>query len=76
MLAVDSDVSNGVRRRVLPKILQHARIVSYKYCSKAGKFDVVFDNNVRKLEEIQPVVQGIKASNLELGSLAAAPIFH
>lgn len=29
--------------------------------SKAGKFDVVFDNNVRKLEEIQPVVQGIKA---------------
>lgn len=28
---------------------------------KAGKFDVVFDNNVRKLEEIQPVVQGIKA---------------
>lgn len=27
----------------------------------AGKFDVVFDNNVRKLEEIQPVVQGIKA---------------
>jgi len=27
----------------------------------AGKFDIVFDNNVRKLEEIQPVVQGIKA---------------
>ena len=50
--------------------------LSAKYCSKAGKFDVVFDNNVRKLEEIQPVVQGIKASNLELGSLAAAPIFH
>ena len=29
--------------------------------TKAGKFDIVFDNNVRKLEEIQPVVQGIKA---------------
>ncbi|CAK9114805.1 Chloroplast stem-loop binding protein of 41 kDa b [Durusdinium trenchii] len=29
--------------------------------SAAGKFDVVFDNNVRKLEEIQPVVRGVKA---------------
>ena len=33
--------------------------------TKAGKFDIVFDNNVRKLEEIQPVVQGIKARYTE-----------
>jgi len=30
--------------------------------SSAGKFDVVFDNNVRKLEDIQPLVQGLQAS--------------
>ena len=29
--------------------------------TKAGKFDVVFDNNVRKLEDIQPLVQGLQA---------------
>jgi len=28
----------------------------------AGKFDIVFDNNVRKLDEIQPVVEGIESS--------------
>mmetsp|Transcript_86017 Transcript_86017/g.170755 ORF Transcript_86017/g.170755 Transcript_86017/m.170755 type:complete len:451 (-) Transcript_86017:88-1440(-) len=28
----------------------------------AGKFDIVFDNNVRKLDEVQPLVEGILAS--------------
>eukprot|EP00933_Yihiella_yeosuensis_P027526 TRINITY_DN21423_c0_g1_i1.p1 TRINITY_DN21423_c0_g1~~TRINITY_DN21423_c0_g1_i1.p1 ORF type:complete len:449 (+),score=115.27 TRINITY_DN21423_c0_g1_i1:41-1387(+) len=28
----------------------------------AGKFDIVFDNNVRKLEEVQPLVEAIEAS--------------
>jgi len=28
----------------------------------AGKFDIVFDNNVRKLNEVQPLVEGIMAS--------------
>jgi len=28
----------------------------------AGKFDIVFDNNVRKLAEVQPLVEGILAS--------------
>jgi len=28
----------------------------------AGKFDIVFDNNVRKLAEVQPLVEGIEAS--------------
>jgi len=28
----------------------------------AGKFDIVFDNNVRKLEELEPLVEGILAS--------------
>lgn len=28
----------------------------------AGKFDVVFDNNVRKLAEVQPLVEGLEAS--------------
>lgn len=28
----------------------------------AGKFDIVFDNNVRKLEELQPLVEGLMAS--------------
>jgi hypothetical protein len=62
----------------LPKILRRAGIVSYEStASKAGKFDVVFDNNVRKLEEIQPVVQGIKAQlNLTQLPAAAAPILR
>jgi len=28
----------------------------------AGKFDIVFDNNVRKLAQVQPLVEGIQAS--------------
>jgi len=28
----------------------------------AGKFDIVFDNNVRKLNEVQPLVEGVLAS--------------
>ncbi|CAE8610374.1 unnamed protein product [Polarella glacialis] len=28
----------------------------------AGKFDIVFDNNVRKLEEVKPLVEAIEAS--------------
>jgi len=28
----------------------------------AGKFDIVFDNNVRKLAEVQPLVEGVLAS--------------
>ncbi|CAE8632702.1 unnamed protein product [Polarella glacialis] len=28
----------------------------------AGKFDIVFDNNVRKLDEVQPLVEAIEAS--------------
>ncbi|CAE8704058.1 unnamed protein product [Polarella glacialis] len=28
----------------------------------AGKFDIVFDNNVRKLEEVQPLAEAIEAS--------------
>lgn len=62
----------------MAKILRRAGIVSYESTgSKAGKFDVVFDNNVRKLEEIQPVVQGIKAQlNLTQLPAAAAPILR
>ncbi|CAJ1384951.1 unnamed protein product [Effrenium voratum] len=30
--------------------------------ASAGKFDLVFDNNVRKLAEVQPLVEGIQAS--------------
>lgn len=63
----------------MPKILRRAGIVSYEStASKAGKFDVVFDNNVRKLEEIQPVVQGIKArQNLtQLPLLPLPPILR
>lgn len=28
----------------------------------AGKFDIVFDNNVRKLNEVQPLVEGIQST--------------
>eukprot|EP00438_Fugacium_kawagutii_P026709 Skav219967 [mRNA] locus=scaffold2879:331655:341537:+ [translate_table: standard] len=48
----------------------------YQKMLEAGKFDVVFDNNVRKLEEIQPVVQGIKAGTVALftGGLLLRPL--
>ena len=28
----------------------------------AGKFDIVFDNNVRKLNEVQPLVEGVQST--------------